>query len=156
MGTSYSFRLLLNLLSSSSKGTRLRPGLDKRTILEVYELIKNKVFKKSYQVCISFEMNPVNLGSDSCRAMPRETYLTVENHSMDSFSSICINFNPLFSSIKLIQFDHRHKTLPQTRPRYIKFGHFSYTLLDTTQVHEPRSPSSRCEKINPEIFNQIP
>ena len=59
VGTSYSFRLLLNLLSSSSKGTRLQPGLDKRTILEVYALIKNEVFKKNYQVCISFEKNPV-------------------------------------------------------------------------------------------------
>ena len=152
MGTSYSFRLVLNLLSSSSNGTRLRPGLDKRTILEVYALIKNEVFKKSYQVCISFKMNPVNLGSDCCRAMPRETYLTAENHRMDSFSSICINLNPLFSSIKLIQFDQRHKTLPQTRPRYVKFGHFSYAVVDTTQVHEPRSPSSRRKKNKPRDF----
>ena len=59
VGTSYSFWLLLNLLNSSSKGTRLQPALDKRTILEVYELIKNEVFKKNYQVCISFEMNAV-------------------------------------------------------------------------------------------------
>ena len=132
MGTSYSFRLLLNLLSITSKGTRLQPGLDKRTILEVYSLIKNEVFKKNYQVCIF--LFPCDLGSDCCRAMARENYLTVENHSMDSFSSICINLNPLFSSTELIQFDHRHKTVAQTRPRYVKFGHFSYAVVDTTQV----------------------
>ena len=66
--------------------------------------------------------------------MARETYLRVETYSMDSFSSICINLNPLFSSIKVIQFDHRHKTVAQTRPRYVKFGHFSYAVVDTTQV----------------------
>lgn len=40
-----------------SKGTRIQPGLGTRTILEVYALIKNEVFEKRYQVCISFEIN---------------------------------------------------------------------------------------------------
>ena len=59
--TSYSFRLLLNLLSITSKGTLLQSGLDKSTILEVYALIENEVFKTNYQVCISFEMSPVTV-----------------------------------------------------------------------------------------------
>ena len=135
VGASYSLRLLLNLLSITSKRTRLQPGLDKRTILDVYALIKNEVFKKSYQLCISFEMNPVTWAvtvAEPCHA--RLTWLTAENYSMDSLSSICINLNPLFRSIKLIQFDHRHKTLAQRRLRYIKFGHFSYPVVDTTEV----------------------